>query len=325
MLYLGEKELMKDLNFNYLKIMDAIEEAYAIDLAGTYVMPERIHLDYEGNTLLYMPCFLKKSFFGTKYLTLFPGNSEKNKPVIEGLYILNDPECGSPLAIINGATMTAIRTGAVGAVAIRHTTPDRVKSLGLIGAGVQNYFQALFATRTRRFEEINIFDLTAAKATQLCNRLNEHFPGLSINASASVEELLDRSEVIITATPATRPVLPDDKALLQNRHYIGIGSYKPEMREYPEALYRLVNQVLIDTDQGLVESGDLITPLRENWLEENQIIKFAGYIAGRDKNQNVHKTTFFKSVGMALFDLTVAKCIYQEAMDKKIGIVLDAE
>lgn len=323
MLYLGEKELIKDLN--YLKIMDSIEEAYAIDLAGTYVMPERIHLDYEGNTLLYMPCFLKKSYFGTKYLTLFPENSKINKPVIEGLYILNDPECGSPLAIINGATMTAIRTGAVGAVAIRHTTPENVKGLGLIGAGVQNYFQALFAARTREFEKINVFDLSAEKVDQLCNRLNEHLPDLSINASAKVEELLARSEVIITATPATEPVLPDDRELLQNRHYIGIGSYKPEMREYPEALYRLVDQVLIDTDQGLAESGDLITPIKENWLEKSRVVKFSTYIAGGNNNQGLHKTTFFKSVGMGLFDLMVAKCIYQESMNKNIGIVLDAE
>ncbi len=80
-------------------------------------------------TILYMPCFLK-SIFGAKILTLFPGNTAKNKPVIEGLVLLNDPETGEPLALLDGAKLTAVRTGAVGGDAVRYTTPENSKSVG---------------------------------------------------------------------------------------------------------------------------------------------------------------------------------------------------
>lgn len=320
MLYIGEKEILESAD--YLEIMDAIEEAYAIDIKGNYEMPERIHLDRDVNTLLYMPCFLNNSFFGTKYLTLFPGNSKKNLAVINGLYILNDPESGSPLAIIDGSALTAVRTGAVGGVAIRHTTPEQVKSLGLIGAGVQNYYQALFATKTRNIEEIHVFDISADRMKNFCIRLNNKLSGTSINESPSVKELLERSKVVITATPSTDPVLPDDCDLLQNRHYFGIGSYKPEMREYPEALYRIIDQVLVDTEHGLEESGDLITPLQKKWIKKDQIVKFSSYIADGKRALTGDKTTFFKSVGMALFDLVVAKCVYVNARNKNIGTLI---
>ncbi len=320
LLYIGEKEILESTD--YMEIMDAIEEAYAIDLKGAYEMPERIHLERGGNTLLYMPCFLNNSFFGTKFLTLFPGNSEKNLAVINGLYILNDPESGLPLAIIDGSALTAVRTGAVGGVAIRHTTPKDVNSLGLIGAGVQNHYQALFATKTRDFEEIHVFDISADRMKNFSIRLAKQLPGLSIHESPSVEELLDRSKVVITATPSTEPVLPDDRDLLQNRHYFGIGSYKPEMREYPEALYRIVEQIIIDTEHGLEESGDLIIPLQKEWIKQDQIVKFATYIAEGKRFLTEQKTTFFKSVGMALFDLAVAKLIYHNARNKNMGILL---
>lgn len=94
MLSLNENNIIEAAGLE--QVMDAVEKAYRLELTGEYVMPPRMHADYGDNTILYMPCFLK-SIFGTKILTLFPGNTAKNKPVIEGLVLLNDPETGEPL------------------------------------------------------------------------------------------------------------------------------------------------------------------------------------------------------------------------------------
>lgn len=319
MIYLNEKDIMKASEL--AQVMDAVEKAYAIDISGEYEMPPRVHVKNGVNTILYMPCFTK-SIFGTKILTLFPGNAKKRKPVIDGLVLLNDPETGAPVALLDGAKLTAVRTGAVGGVAIRHITPDNANSVGLIGAGVQGFHQILFACKARNIEKVHLYDLSKNRLSDLAKKLEKSLPAVTIEVSASVEKLLSASEIVITATPSNVPVLPDDEELLRGKQYIGIGSYQPEMREFPRALYGLVDEVFIDTEHGLEESGDLITPLQNNWIGHNQIIKF-GEIIGRNNSGKAGKTTLFKSVGMALFDITVSQLIYRSALKKKIGTILD--
>lgn len=298
-----------------------MENAYAIDLSGKFEMPPRMHINHEGNSLLYMPCFTGK-IFGTKILSLFPANASKDKPVIQGLVLLNDPETGAPLALLDGAKLTAVRTGAVGGVAVRHIAPENAATVGLIGAGVQGFYQVLFACCARKIERVALYDLNRVKCADLAEKLQEALPGIEISVSASVEELIEASEIIITATPAIDPVLPDDQELLRGRHYIGIGSYKPEMREFPAAVYSLVEKVYIDTEHSLKESGDLITPLYKGWIKPGQIVKLGEVIGGKIPG-STGGTTLFKSVGMALFDITVSELIYRSALKNKIGTLLD--
>jgi ornithine cyclodeaminase/alanine dehydrogenase-like protein (mu-crystallin family) len=302
--------------------MDAIEQAYTIELAGAYSMPPRIHIDHQENTLLYMPCFLE-NIFGTKFLSLFPGNAIRNQPVINGVVMLNEAASGKPVAILDGAKVTAIRTGAVGGVAVRHTAPQQVESLGLIGAGVQGFHQVLFSCQARKIVNVSVYDMSKEKTRICCEHLSNALPQVSIKAAQSVEDLLVKSEIVITATPSQKPVLPDDKNLLRNKCYIGIGSYKPDMREFPRALFELIERVLIDTEHGLEESGDLITPLDKGWIEKSQILKFGSYLTAKIRPGSGEKTTLFKSVGMGLFDIVVSELIYYKALQKGIGQVLD--
>ncbi len=319
MLYLGPDAILAAADFD--AVMDAIEQAYRIDLSGDYEMPVRMHVENGENTLLYMPCFLK-TISGTKILSLFPGNSAKQRPVIEGIVLLNDAETGRPVAILDGARLTAIRTGAVGGAAIRHITPVNAASLGLIGAGIQGFYQVLFACTARKIKTVAVYDQMADKLDNFCSRLREALPNVKVEHAGTVKELLEKSEIVITATPATEPVLPNDQELLRGKSFIGIGSYKLEMREYPQVLYGLIDKVLIDTEHGLEESGDLIIPLKNKWIEKKQIIKFGTYLQDKSDNVSRDETMFFKSVGMALFDIVVSELLYKKALENNIGAVL---
>lgn len=302
--------------------MDAVEKAYAIETEGSYHMPQRIHLEHNNNTLLYMPCFIE-GIFGTKMLTLFPENQKKGLPVINGLVVLNEVDSGIPVALLDGGKLTALRTGAVGGVAVRRCAPEKAARAGLIGAGIQGFHQLLFATAARKIREISVFDKDGAKLDRFCRDLTEALPAVKVKAAKNVEELLQESEIVITATPSCEPVLPDDKELLENRCYIGIGSYKPEMREFPGALFSLVNSVLVDTEHGLTESGDLISPLREKWIRADQILPFSRYLHEEIPAAALGNTRLFKSVGMALFDIVVGDLLYRKALERGIGIELN--
>ncbi|CAH2212369.1 ornithine cyclodeaminase family protein [Tepidibacter aestuarii] len=317
MLYLNEQDIKESVSLD--EIMDAVEKAFHIYEKNAFFMPDRIHIDKDQNTLLYMPCF-SESIFGTKILTLFPENPKKNEPVTNGLMLLNDKETGKPVCMINGASITAYRTGAVGGVGIRYTSPQNVKTLGVIGTGVQGLYQTLYACKARNFTKVTVFDSYIQKLPEFVLRLEKELPNIEIIAANSSKEVVKNSEVIITATPSVEPVIPNDKELLKGKHFIAIGSYKPTMHEYPKAIFDIIENLYIDTEFATEESGDIITPLKEGWIKQEQIKPFMDLVNGKKVEE---ETTLFKSVGMGLFDIVVSELIYTRAKEKGLGQVIN--
>ena len=142
MLILNESDIIKAVDFD--ELLKSVEEAFLIQETGNYNMPDRMHIDQEENVLLLMPCFTD-DFFSTKLVSVFPENKNLGKPAIYGSLILNDGKTGEPLAMMNGSKLTALRTGAVGAMGLLYTTPKNINTLGLIGAGIQGFHLVLFA------------------------------------------------------------------------------------------------------------------------------------------------------------------------------------
>jgi ornithine cyclodeaminase len=319
MLCLSEGDILKAVTPE--EIVDELEAAVRLYETDEFHMPDRMHVDYEGNVLLLMPCFTSKKF-ATKLVSVFPGNAEKNIPVVMGTVVLNDGQTGEPLALLNGTVLTALRTGAVGALGIRYLTPPTVKTLGIVGAGIQGFNQALFASYVRELSDIFVFDIDAQKCVFLREKLSKRRPGIKIHQPKSVEELLQHSEAVITATTSLQPVLPDKRELLEGKHFIGIGSYRPDMREFPEVLFKLLNRVLIDTRQAASESGDLVTPLKNGWIKEHQVFTMGKWLKTGEKIKE-GETTLFKSVGMALFDLVFSDLIYQKSVEKGLGTKIE--
>jgi len=318
LLWLNEKDILKAVSFE--EVMESVEKAYAIyEKKEEYIQPFRIQIPYEGNSLLYMPCFIK-DIFGTKLVTVFPKNIEKKKPTIDGLMLLNDINSGELLALLEGKTLTALRTGAAGGVSIRHLSLPQDNTIGLIGAGKQGFYQLLFANECRDIKKITLFDIYPQKLFTFREKLTKSIPVKNICIASSIEELLDNSKIVITATSSENPVLPNRKDLFCGKHFVGIGSFKPTMREYPAALFSLLKRVYVDTEYAMQESGDILVPLQRKWIKEEQI-KTMGFLLSHKKEEVLEQeTTLFKPVGMALVDLIVSKLIYQNAVEKKLGI-----
>ncbi|MFA6128876.1 MAG: ornithine cyclodeaminase family protein [Bacteroidales bacterium] len=284
---------------------------------GDFVMPERVSMGFANNTLLLMPAQSGK-YFSTKLVSMFPDNPLKNEPVIKGIVVLNNGETGEPVAVINGAKLTAIRTAAVSAAGIRYTTPEDVSSLGLIGAGVQGMHQILAACQVRPITKIYILDKYAERSKTFISCLQSSLPEVELIHVTTGEELVGQSEVIITATNSNRPVLPDDADLLRNKHIIALGSYKPQMRELPDSLFKLIDQCFVDVRFALEESGDIIHPIEMGLLKQKQVIPIGSLISGK-VTADTHGTTLFKMVGMALFDLYTAQWFYEKAVRLDAG------
>jgi ornithine cyclodeaminase/alanine dehydrogenase-like protein (mu-crystallin family) len=319
MLILNHGEIVKVVSFS--ELIDAAEKAMLIHASGNFKMPARMHVEYNQNTLLAMPCFTDKNF-GTKLVSLFPGNPDSGLPATMGLVVLNDGKTGKPLAVMNGATITSLRTAAIGSLSIKLLTEPDVKKLGVVGAGVQGYYQVLSASSIRDFGDIYLFDINNERITSLINKLSEKISGLKIHSCKTAEEVAANSDVIITVTNSKLPLFPDEDSLFKGKHFVGIGSYKPEMREYPEAFFKQLDKIYIDTEHALEETGDLITPIKQGWISKEKIVSISEAIKN---NQKITKsgTRFFKSVGMALFDVITADLIYKKALEQNIGTTVN--
>src|SRR5215213_7511750 len=133
-------------------LLAAIEQGLRDFAAGKTLVPQRQHLDLGGVTLLTMPA-MGAGAFGVKVVSIVPTNAARDLPVINGLMTLSDGASGVPLAILDAAALTAQRTGAVGALGLKYTTPPDVERLGLIGVGVQGTWQVIFACAVRRIRQ----------------------------------------------------------------------------------------------------------------------------------------------------------------------------
>jgi len=321
MLVISEKDILEAVTVP--EVIDAVEQAFRMYERKEFLMPDRMHIEYKENTLLLMPCFTEEAF-GTKLVSVFPGNAAYHVPTLNGLMVLNDIHTGIPMALINGPVLTALRTGGVGSASIRHLTPDDTSTLGIVGAGVQGYYQAYCAAFTRPLKDIYVFDQLPEKIPSFTKRLSIVIPDVRIHAAANPKELLEKSSIVITTTTSSTPVLPDDQELVKGKHFVGIGSYKPGMREYPESLFHLLHRVFIDTDLAIQESGDLATPIKNGWITSDQIFTLGHLLDADEDPASIHQeTTFFKSVGMALFDICVSKLVYENVMRKGLGKQVD--
>lgn len=297
-----------------LRMIAAVEKAFSIFGCGAYEMPNRFACENKGITSLYMPCYTEQSF-GTKMLTLVPENRARGLASIDGVMLLNDRQTGSVKALIDAKALTAWRTGATGAMAVRHLARKDAGSLGIVGCGVQGLYQAICICAVREIKNIFLFNRSDVKESFLQKLRARIPPQVTITICSNTEELVRQSDIVVTTTFANTPVLPEDQSLLKGKCYIAVGSYKPEMRELPDALFAVADKVYVDLPYACEESGDLIDPMRAGILKPEQI-SLIHEVIHKEPGRKKGRTIVFKTVGMALVDLLAAEEICRAAEEQ---------
>ncbi|RYG73471.1 ornithine cyclodeaminase family protein [Lentibacillus lipolyticus] len=317
MLFLSEQNIQEAVTMK--DVIDAIDATYSVYESGEFQMPERMQVKDDDNTLLLMPCFTTEAI-GTKLVTVFPNN--QTLPTLHGLVVLNDSESGNIKGILNGSFLTGMRTGAIGGSGVRHLAKRDADSLAIIGTGVQGFYQAIAACTERPVKNIYLYNRSQEKLSPFKDALSKWIgEEVSIHFTSSAEEAIQDAAIVITATTSKEPVLPDNPDLLKNKLFIGVGSFQPTMREFPESLYNIADHVIVDTDHAIEESGDIATPIEKGWVNRESIGTLSQHVLNNNAELTVQegKSVVFKSTGMALFDVVVANLMYQKAQEKGIG------
>jgi ornithine cyclodeaminase len=321
MLYLSRQDLLELLAPTTL--VSEIEQGLRDFAAGKVVVPARQHAECGDHTLLTMPV-LGQQGVGAKIVSVVPSNGQRGLPAINGLMILNDGTTGVPLAVLDAAMLTAQRTGAVGALGLKYTGPHDIGQLGIIGTGVQATWQAIFACAVLKTHTIHFVARSDEKAQRFSEAVLRYVPSVRLCRCASARGLLAQTDVVIAATSSSEPVVPAEQSLVANKHFVSVGSFKRSMRELPELLYAMAPQVVVDSDAAKHEVGDLVEPLTAGTLRPENIVHIAELVTGARQVDRT-RTTVFKSVGMALYDLYAARVFLAEARRLGHGTLLEDE
>lgn len=303
------------------RIIEAVESGVRALQAGAVAVPDRGHLHWQGSTLLTMPSG-NDTFLGIKCVAVTPSNAQRDLPVTSGAMLLLRADTGAPIALMNAAALTCQRTGAVGALGMKYMTPADTDSVGIVGVGVQGLWQAIFACAVRPIKTIFYVARTDAAAARFESEIASRVPGVTRVRCEDAGELLERTSLVIAATTASSPVLPDEPRMLEGKHFISIGSFKPTQQELPTSVCRIAGHLAIDSQAALREVGDVLRPLQSGVLQQADIFHIAELVTGR-RTIDVNRATAFKSVGMALYDLYVAATFYEHAVANNIGAQVD--
>lgn len=301
----------------------AMREAFRQISGRKTVAPPRLSLEIpeQNGDVLVMPVYSPASqLIGLKVASLFGNNPARGLPLLQSLVLVVDGRNGIPLAVMNGAALTAIRTGAASGAATDLLARQDARVAAIFGAGVQGRSQLEAVCAVRAIEQAFIFDPHPERARTFAEEMRER---LSIPVSVgNSPEMLREAEVICTATGSGEPVFAD-RDLKPGVHINAIGSYKPHKREIPAETVLRAKVVVDQREACWSEAGDLIIPLQEGLIGKDHIHGEMGEIVTGEKpgRESEDEITLFKSVGNAVQDLAAAGEALKAA--RKLGLGME--
>ena len=305
--------------------IEAMRDAFAQLSAGNVEIPVRTCLAAENpkNVDLVMPCYSSTSgVFSLKTVTVFPGNSQCDLPTNQGLVILTDGLNGTHQAIMDGSSLTAIRTGAASGLATDLLARSDSSAVSIFGAGVQARTQLEAVCCVRKIGRASVYSRRSSTAAQFATEMTERL-GLPVTAAATPSENVSGADVICTATPSIEPIL-DDADVADGVHINAVGAFRPEMVEIAAATVSRSRVVVDHLESALEEAGDLIQPLQQGLVSQAHIADELGDVARGHKpgRSNESEVTLFKSVGVAVQDLCAAAKVVENASRMGLGVLL---
>jgi ornithine cyclodeaminase/alanine dehydrogenase-like protein (mu-crystallin family) len=290
---------------------------------GEIAIPPRLITPLIDNSAFFglMPgSTLRPRLYGAKVVSLHPSNPASGRPALQGFVTLFDHDRGCPVAIIDGAEITAIRTGAASGLATRLLANPGAKTHGVFGAGIQAVTHIEAIASVRPIEEARIWARSLQKAQALASKLNSR-AGCRTRAVEDPREAA-ACDVVSVVTGAGEPILKG--AWLQSGSHLNlVGAHSAKTREVDdEAVRRSV--IYVDLRQSAMnEAGDLLLPMKAGVISPADIKGEIGQLAASEISgrQSPEQITLYKSLGVVAQDLFAAAHVYEAARQQKIGVV----
>jgi len=313
--YIPFEKLRKVLTLDLA--LRCVEDAYRYTaLARSELqMPSKEYFFYEDGDMRIMPAVAKidgEIVTGMKIVSVHFNNPKSNLPTVIGFFVLVDSKTGSLLSVFDATYLTAMRTGASGAVSAKYFLKDKERiKVGIIGCGVQARTQIIFLSHLKKIEELLIYDISE-KAMEGFSSFVKRI-GLSPRIAKTLYDF-SKCDIVITLTPSREPfVMPEH---VENVKLINaMGADAPGKQELHPQILR-DSTIIVDNLTQSVHAGEINVPLKNGEITQDMIFGEIGEVIAGLKTPPDNRRIVFDSTGIAILDLFVGFGVYKSAREK---------
>jgi alanine dehydrogenase len=302
--------------------IEAVEDAFH-QLADGRVPPPGIFGMHAGDGSFHVKAgflTLDRPYFAAKLNANFPQNAKLHGlPTIQGVVILCDAANGMPLAVMDSIAITALRTAAATAVAVKYLAPERCEAALICGCGAQAATQLRALLRVRRPARVYAYDQDCEKARQFAGGQEAEFP-IEVSAVSDLHEAAAASRIIVTCTTAQRYFIARDM-VKPGTFIAAVGADSENKQEIEPALMASATVVTDLTDQACT-IGDLHHAIAAGAMSREQVHAELGeVVAGKRRGRaNAMEIIVFDSTGTGLQDVAAAIAAYRKALEARAGV-----
>lgn len=299
-------------------ILTALEEMFREKGEGRVEMPPKPGIHPRPDAFIHaMPAFIPAlGSAGMKWVAGFPDNQRRGLPYITGLLILNDPETGVPLTVMDCTWITAMRTGAATAVAAKYLARPESASAGIVACGVQGRSNLEALAALFRIERVRAFDIRRDVAQRFAVEMSAKL-GMPIEVVDSARVAVEGLDLVVTSGP----ILKEPKPVIE-AGWLAPGAFASAVdfdSYFQGAALREADRIVTDDVPQMEYYRELgyfrATPPAEAELGE--------IVCGRKPGRrNADERVICINLGIALDDMATAIHIYRRALEQGIGTFL---
>ena len=322
MLILDADEVRRALPMD--RAVEAMKRAFAALAAGRAVVPLRATLPVSPHeaTTFAMPAFVDEpghEALAVKVASTFPHNPRRRLSLIHAAVLVLEPDSGRVLALLEGGTLTAIRTGATSGAATDLLAREDSRRLAILGSGAQARTQLEAVCTVRSIERVRVYSPTAENREAFAKRESERH-GIPVEAAMSAEQAVRDADIICATTSSREPVLRGDW-IAEGAHVNAVGASIAAARELDTAAVARARLYIDRRESTLNESGDFLLAKQEGAIDDEHIVGeigeiLLGRVSGR---RTAEEITLFKSLGLAVEDLAAAHYVLARAREQGVG------
>ncbi len=329
LLFLSQDDVVAAGGTDMAALIDVIEGAFRLKAAGQVINPMKVMITWSDEPgtqerlgrIMAMPAWVGGEWdvAGLKWIPSVPANLTRGLPRANALVVLSDRETGLPLAVMDGTVISAMRTGAVTGVAIRHLAAEGARTAGLLGAGVLTRTQLMALAVTRPGLDIaRVYDPDTARCERLLAALAPELP-FAVAVAGSEREACEDADIIIPSTLAVTPTI--EPAWVPEGGLVVLVS----SLDGPESLHAVTDVLVVDDrlHEGTADTRYLRRLIDAGIATAADAVEIAEIVSGAHPGRTSEGQRIVCSpVGLGLDDVVAGAYVLRNARQRGLGTSL---